>query len=448
MSGADLPIHPPLLRATPPPADARGLMVFGALVLVGFFGIAGVWAALAPLSGAALAPAVVMVDGNRKTVQHQEGGILRSILVRNGDRVLAGAPLLRLDDTTARAAFDVLEAQHLALAITQARLEAERDGAPELALDAETSARRDAPSLVSLIAAQSALLTERRRQLDSATAVIEQQVLQLNEQLGGGAAELDGIERQRQLIADEVEGLRTLLRQHLVPRSRVLALDRTAAALDADRGRVVAEMARAKASIGEARLRILQLRQQRLTEISEALRETGDRMAEVRPRLEAARDLLARTVILAPSDGEVVGLSVFTEGGVVAPGAALLDIVPLGAPLVFQARLRPEDKSRVAAGMAAEIRLSGITEARDPLLRARVAMISADRLSDPATGDSHYAVELQADAADAPTAEVLRRIRLQPGMPAQVTIATEPRSLLDYLVGPLRERLGRAFREE
>ncbi|MFC3127521.1 HlyD family type I secretion periplasmic adaptor subunit [Pseudoroseomonas globiformis] len=446
MSGTDGLLHG---QAARPHSDARGSIVFGTVVMVLFFAVAGGWAALAPLSGAAVAPASVAVDGNRKTVQHQEGGIIREILVRNGDRVATGDPLLRLDGTATRAQVDVLEAQYNALAVTQARLVAEREGTQDLVLDdAELVARPGGLAPASLIAAQAALLVERRRQLESSVAVIGQQMVQLREQLAGGLAELDGIDRQRRLIADEVEGLRDLLRQRLVPRTRVLALDRSAAALDADRGRVVADMARARASIGEAELRILQLRQQRLTEVSDALRDTGDRIAEVLPRLRSARDALARTTIMAPANGEVVGLSVFTEGGVIAPGAALLDIVPLGAPLLFQARLRPEDKSRVASGMAAEIRLSGISEMRDPVLRGYATTISADRLTEDRTGEAYYAVELRTDASDPHTVDTLRRLRLQPGMPAQVTIATEPRSALDYLVGPLRDRLGRAFREE
>lgn len=432
-----------------PSASAGGSVLAGIAVLALFFGGFGTWAALAPLSGAAVAPAYVVVDGNRRTVQHREGGIVSEILVRNGDRVEEEEVLLRLDDTAARAQVEVLSAQRDSLAALQARLLAERDGAASLVLDdTDLASRAHEPDVAPLLAAQSALLAERRRQLEGSAAVLRQRIVELQEQIGGGEAQIRGIARQRDLIADEVESLRGLLRMALVPRPRVLALDRSAAALDAERGRVQADIARARASIGEAELQILQQRQEILTGVSDGLRDAGSRLAEVEPRLRSARDTLARTVLTAPSAGEVVSLEVFTVGGVVAPGSRVLDVVPLDSPLVFQARLRPEDKNRVTADMDTEIRLMGIHDRRDPLLQGRIATVSADRLTDPQTNDGYYAVEVRVDRDQPAVAQAMQRFRLQPGMPAQVTIATEPRTALDYLMGPLRDSVSRAWREE
>lgn len=429
-------------RQAQPRSDARGSVLFGVGVLVLFFGGAGGWAALAPLNGAAVAPAAVKVDGNRKSLEHREGGTVRDILVRNGDRVEQDQALVLLDDTAVRGEVEVLQAQQDAAAVTKARLLAERDETGQLAVDGDLGVRAGEPALAALLATQAALLIERRRQMEGEIAVLRQQILQLQQEIDGGEAQLEGVRRQRALIEEEVGALRVLLRQALVPRSRVLALDRNAAGLDADRGRVLAEVARARAQVGEKNLRILQVRQERMTEVSTGLQDADDRLANLLPRLRTAREALARTILRAPIAGEVVGLAVFTRGGVVKPGERMLDIVPVAGPLLFEAQLRPEDVNRIAVGMTAEVRLAGIADARDPVLFGIVSTVSADRLGDQRSPEGYYAVEVRVEHGAS------SRHRLEPGMPATVTIATDPRTALDYMVGPLRDRLSRAMREE
>jgi HlyD family secretion protein len=416
----------------------------GVGVLLLFVAALGAWGALAPLSGAAIAGGNLQVEGKRQAVQHPYGGVVKHLLVKEGDPVVKGQVLLALSETEPRAQLDMLEAEDAAQKATEARLIAERDGHATPAFDAILREHRDSRASIQATASEAAIMTARRRQYESEIGALHQKIAQLEEQIRGASARLDGAERQGALIAEELSGTRQLAASGYAPRTRVMALERSAAQLEADRGLAAADAARARQAIGETEIEIARADRARITEIAGELRTVQSKIAQLGPRIDAARDVLARTRVTAPATGAVVGLTAFTEGGVVQPGARILDVVPKDNPLIVEARLRLSDVNEVNAGRSADVRLTSIPRSERPIIRGQVMTVSADRVTDDQSGQGYYSIQVRLDSEDVKKA----RIDLQSGMPAEVVMPTRARTLVDYLVGPLLDEMTGAFREK
>ncbi|MGH6768241.1 MAG: HlyD family type I secretion periplasmic adaptor subunit [Xanthobacteraceae bacterium] len=424
------------------PDDPTREIRAGIAVIVLFFGVLGTWAALAPVAGAAVAAGVTKVQGNRQTVQHREGGIVERLDVRDGDKVEKGQVLIRLDRTAAQAKADTLAAQRDSLKALEARLIAERDGREQPSFDALAS-RHHEPRVAEAMANQSVIFRSRSRKYQTEIAVHRQKIARLGEQIAGAQTQAESAERQIALIGEELEGVRYLYERGLSPKTRVLALERAQAGLSGERGAKRAEIAKAHESIAETELTIERAEHARMSEVTGELRDTQTQLAQLEPQLQAAREALTRTDLVAPVAGEVVGLAVFTEGGVIAPGARLLDIVPSAGLLVVDARIRPQDIDDVSPGQSADVRFTGVALRHRPPLTGTVETISADRLEDSRTGEPYYSSQIRIDASSL----AREGVSLQAGMPADVLIVTKSRSVLDYLIAPLRDEMARGFRE-
>ena len=441
-------------RSAPPVVDlrvaGRGLYLrsgkpawLGLGTILAFIGIMGLWSALAPLSGAAIANGNLRAEGQRRAVQHPYGGVIQRLLVQEGAEVVAGQVLAVLSEIEPKAQHDVLLSERDALRAEEARLVAERDGRdqPDFGLLGE---RSDLPNVTQAIASETALLAARRKEIGTRLDVLRQRAAQLGEQKSGLKAQIAGLERQTALLEEEASGARQLLSSGYTPKTRVLALERDAARLEADRGLRLAEVGRVDEAIGGAKLEIAGLEQSRMTEVTTRLREVQSRLAGLEPRVASAQDILRRTQILAPASGAVVGLTVFTEGGVVQAGAKLMEIVPSSSPLVVDGRLPLTSVADVAVGSQADIRLTGFHLNERPAIRGEVVVVSADRLTDERTGVPYYAVTLRLNDEDVRGAGVA----LQSGMPAEAVIPTRGRTVLEYLAGPLLDELSGAMREK
>lgn len=426
------------------PDDFQGPLRAGAIVIGVFFGGLGTWSALAPMAGAAIAPGFVKVEGNRQSLQHRYGGTVKQILVKDGDQVAQGQTLVRLDDTAARAKADSLTVTRDSLKALEARLLAERDGASEPVFDPDLTSRKGDAAVAAAIANQVALLRSRAQQFQTEIGVLRQRIAQLREQIAGARIQAEAADRQVALIREELQGTRELYEKGLSPKTRVLALERAEAELLSSGGARRAEIARTEEAIAQTELEIARAGQARLTEITDQLRDTQTKLAEIEPQLQDARDVLDRTELVAPASGEVVGLKVFTEGGVIASGATVLDIVPSRGALVVEARVKPQDVHDVAGGAAAEVRLTGMIGRQHPALLGVVETISADRLEDQRTGEPYYLTLIRIK----PDSLSKSGVTLQPGMPADVLITTKSRSVLQYLVSPLSDQLALGFREK
>lgn len=413
-----------------------------AAIVVGLGGF-GCWAALAPLSSAAVAPGVIQVDSNRKAVQHRDGGIIAELLVREGDRVAAGQLLLRLDDVESRAAFDVLEQQYHALLAQEARLIAERDQA-ELRWPAILERRAGRPEVASILAGQEHILRSRQDTLTGQVEIMNRRIGQYGAQITALEAQLSAGERQRELIREELVNVRALLARGLERKPRLLALEREAARLDGAQGDYRGRIAQMREAIAEAELQIIELRAARLEEVAAELQDVEGRRAEVEEKLAAAEVQLVRHEVVAPAAGTVLDLRYFTPGGVIPAGGTILDIVPDEDRLVIDARVQPVDIEDVQGGMAAQVVLSGLQGRSTPYLDGLVVRVSPDALTDERTGTPYFLARVEVDRAQLSR---LAGVELSPGMPAEVLIVNRERTALDYLLQPVRDSFRRAWRE-
>ena len=417
----------------------------GVAIVAVFFGGLGTWAALAPLDSAAIAPGTVKVDSNRKTIKHLEGGIVGEILVRDGDVVEAGQQLIRLDETRSLATLDLMKGKRIAAAALEARLKAERDGLPAIAFPKWLLDNRSYPTVAETLEGQVNIFRARRQAIEGKTAIQEQRIAQLAEEIKGLRGQIRAEDTQLDLIRTEATDLKILVDKGFARRPRLLALQRQQAEIEGSRSRNWAAIARAQQSIGETRIQISDLRTQMLNDVVLQLRETQAELFDLAERIRAAEDVLQRIDIRAPLAGTIVGLQVHTPGGVIGPGEPLMEIVPSGDRLVVEAQVDPNDIDVVHPGLAAQVRLSAFSTRSTVPIEGRVTSVSADRLADQRTGQPYYLVRIDLTGD---VAKELDGAKLYPGMPAEVMIATGARTALEYIFKPISSSLNRAFRQQ
>jgi HlyD family secretion protein len=424
-------------------ADWRRPAGFGYGIIVFTFVVLGGWSALAELDSAVVAQGIIVNETSKRTVQHLEGGIIREILVREGQQVQQGQVLFRIDSVAAKAAFDVQRNQ-LDFSIAQeARLLAERDGSDEIGFPEEIRSRRDEPNVAHAISDQTKEFQERRASLVGQVELLEAKVRQYQDEIEGLKVERDATNRELDTINEELKDLNYLLGKQLVQKSRVMTLEREKSRLEGVIGRSTADQAKAENGIGEAKLQIRQIRQKVAEEVNEQVLEVRQKIADLTEKLRVAADVLNRVDVVAPVAGSLQNLRVFTVGGVIKAGEPLVEIVPDHDSLVIQARVSPLDIEHILPGMRAEVRFSSFHTNLIPLILGQVDTVSRDRLTDETTKQPYFLA--QVIAHDVP--DYVRQ-RLTAGMPADVIMPTGERTVLDYLVKPLKDRLRGALREE
>jgi len=416
----------------------------GAAVIAVFVVGAFVWAAFSSIAGGVTANGLVAVQDNRKVVQHLDGGIVREIRVREGDRVSQGQILMVFDDNYPRAQVDVLRNQYDSLLAERARLEAEISGARTVSFPAELTSRRDDPRVAAMMRDQESLFRATLSVYESQGGVLNQRLEQLRSRIDGLNAQSAALAEQSALIEDELVGVASLADRGFAPRSRLLALQRSAAGLEGDRGALQADTAGAREAVGEAQIQLSQLRQQRTTTAAEGLREVQVRLSDVLPRLRAAEQVLERTTVRSPADGYVLALSQFTEGGVAAAGSRLLEVVPVDTPLVVRVRISPEHIDEVHRGMTAQVRLTAFRARSVSPVEGVVTNVSADRLTTE-SGLPYFEAELSIDPSE--LAKLPPGAVLAAGMPATALIVTGERSVLSYILAPITDTLRDSLRE-
>jgi membrane fusion protein, type I secretion system len=422
----------------------RPAAIAGWSIIAIFFGCFGAWAMTAPLNGAVVANAVVKVEGNRKSVQHLDGGIIKELRVKEGDRVAADDILIVLDDTQARAELDVLSQQYLVLRATEERLRTELARQTEMVMPQEFKARADDPNLPGIWQGQLHQFESRLAAIAGQRSVIKEKIAQLEAQIIGGEAQVKAYRAQLISVQQEMESIAPLVKQGLIARPRYLQLERSGAGLEGQAADATANIARARQAIAEQMQQMAQLDNDRMTEVARDLRDTQAKLLEVIPRLMNAKAVLGRMEIRSPYAGQVVGLSVFSVGGVIGRGDKILDVVPERDSLIIEAQINVDDISDVHPDMRADVHLTAYKARITPVVRGKLTQISADRLTENRTGTFYYTALVQVDQnelADLPN------VKLYPGMPANVMFPTIERTALDYLVGPLTQSFNRAFRQ-
>jgi HlyD family secretion protein len=426
-------------------ASLRRLVTIGLAIVVLFVGGLGVWGATVPLAGAVVASGIVVVDTNIKTVQHPTGGVIGELRVRDAMRVDVGDLLIRLDDTVTRANLQVVVKQVHELMARQARLEAERDGAEALVLPQELTEKTTDADVQRAVEGERTLFTARRNAREGQRKQLRERVDQIREEIVGLSAQEAARRRQVELIDRELVDIRDLYRRNLVPRTRLVELEREAARLAGDVGQFMSEKARAEGRITESELQILQIDQELRREVSTELREVQGKIGELVERRVAAEDVLRRIDIRAPQAGIVHQLSYHTIGGVIPAGQAIMQIVPGDDILVIEMRVPPQDIDKVAVGQAAIVRFPSFPHGTTPEVAGTVTRVSADVVREQQTNTAYFTARVAVSEAE--FAKLGSANRVVPGMPAEVFVRTGDRTAIAYLMKPIADQLNRAFRE-
>lgn len=431
--------------------DARREIRIGAIAIAVLVAVFVLWASVVRLDAAAYAVGQVAVEGHRQSVQHKDGGIVSRLAVREGELVKAGQVLISLAPVEVEAAERAMTSQVISLQAQRARLEAEQLGAGAVTPPAEFAGLtgEDAARARVALRLQQAELAARRAATGSKKQVLAQRGSQLSEAVRGFRGENDAVATQRAIIEEELRGLRALAAKGFASMNRVRELERAQASLAGQSSGLDADAARSTAQIGETRIQALTIDTDRMETIAKDVRDTNFQLNDLLPKLHAVREQLAQTRIRAPATGRVVGLSVFTVGGVVAPGQKLMDIVPDERPIMVSARMSPNDTDGVHVGQLAELKVTAIHDRSLPILQGRVTRLSADALLDERTGGTYFTI----DVAIPP--EQVAKIRaqrgpegaLRTGQPVEVVIPLRRRTALEYLVEPLTSAFWKSFRE-
>jgi HlyD family secretion protein len=415
-----------------------GLLLLAALIL----GIGG-WLILAELSGAVVAPGTLVVFGKPKTVQHLEGGIVAAILVRDGDRVAKGEVVARLDDTQLKASHAMLLAGWAEAVARRDRLIAERDRLPAILL---TEPEKHAAALLAEArAGQQRLFAARADARNGQVAQLAKRIALHRQQIAARRSQQVFLSNQTAFLHEELSGLRILKEKGLARNTQLLGLERQREQLAGGLDKLRSEIEEIGKTIEETRLRILQIDRDHQQAVLAELRETSQEISELAQQLAAIRDQLGRVEIRAPVGGIIHQLGIFTEGGVVAPGEALMQVVPVTENLIIEVKVEPQHIDQLRIGQPVVLRFSAFNQRTTPELNGTVATISADLVSVAETGLSYFLVRI------ALAKEEARRLagrRLHPGMPVEAFIRTEDRTALSYLLKPLTDQIMRAFREE
>lgn len=435
---------------SPPPklnivfAEGRQIIMAGLIIVGLFFGVGGIWAAVAEITGAVIAQGEIRVDSERKTVQHLEGGIVKEILVRNGDQVTKGQPLIILDETRAGAAVDQLQLQIVALSLAEARMTAERVGQsqPDWPERPQTVSEQD---FSELLEAEKKVFTSRRQSVKDQVGLLNKQIEQMKEQIGGLNDRIYAEEQIISTLQEEADAKEALLAENYIDKTAVLTLRRSLAEHIGTKGQLRGSIAEVRGRIAEYELRIEATESSVREEVAAGLSKIQQQLFDLNQQLEPRIDARKRLTVEAPVSGEVVALSVHSTGGVISPGQPLLDIVPTDNPLIVECKIMVKDITYVSKGQLADVQLLAFKQRTTPKIEGKVVYISADRLMQKtAYGEMpSYVVHVELNKQQLEE----NHLYLTAGMPASVFIRTEPRTMIDYLLEPILVNVDKALRE-
>ncbi|WP_439924647.1 HlyD family type I secretion periplasmic adaptor subunit [Nitrobacter sp. JJSN] len=439
----DQPWHADLPRST------RGLTVAGILVIAATVMGFGVWGGTAPIAGAVVASGVFVATGQNKTIQHLEGGMIRDIMVHEGDTVEAGQILVELDQTTSKAEMQRLFLRNARLTAVDARLQAQVREEAEVHFPPELTADSKDPQIRTIVSSQLLAFTAQRNNTNSEIAGIEDSIKALNERITGSKVQLEGVRRQIALVEEDIKTKEHLLAAGLVRKPDVLLLQRNQANLEGEVGRIMGDIGDSKERIARAVEQINGVRKTAIKTAVEQMHEIRGEMVDVRERMLSANGVLDRTTIRAPVKGVVVKLRFHTRGGVVEPGKPIMELLPLNEPLIIEARVRPQDIDSVKQGQEAMVRLTALSQRVTPMVSGDVIYLSADTVADEKksqqTGPSDiYVIRVRLHNSEV---AAIHGFNPTPGMPAEVFVKTSERTFFQYIMKPIEDSMSRAFRE-
>ncbi len=411
---------------------------------IGFGGFL-LWAAFAPLDEGVPGQGMVAIDTKKKTVQHLTGGLVKEVLVREGDRVKEGQLLIRLDEAVARANFEGVRQRYIGLRAMESRLQAEQRNLPKITFHPDVvEAARD-PQIQQVVFNQEQLFASRKAAQRAELQSIQESILGQEGMINAYDSMLINRKNQLSLLGEELTNTRSLVKEGYMPRNRQLELERMSSEVSANLAELQGNTIRARRSVGELKQRVLLRQQEVRKEIESQLADVSREVEGDSEKYRASKDDLGRVDIKSPTDGQVVGLAVQSVGAVIAGGQKLMDIVPADQALLIEAKVAPHLIDKVHANLPVDVRFSGFSNTPQLVVQGKVASVSGDLIIEPQTGQSYYLARI---AVTADGYKVLGKRQMQPGMPVEVVFITGQRSMLTYLLNPLTKRLAASMKEE
>ena len=428
-----------------PPTNTLQPMRLGLWVLGLGFGGFLLWMGLAPLDEGVPTQGMVAIDTKRKAVQHLSGGLVKEVLVKEGQFVAAEQVLVTLNDGVARANYEAVRQRYLGLRAMEGRLVAEQAGQGKISFHPDLVTAAHDPLILQHITNQQQLLQSRRMALQADMQAIE-------ESIQGQLAAIQGYEGMQQsrnsqlaLLQEELKGMRDLVKEGYAPRNKQMELERMVADATGSLAELQGSISRARSAIAEVKMRAIQRKQEYRKEVDTQMADVRREVQADAEKFKASSEELARMVIRAPAEGQVVGLAVQTVGGVIQPGQKLMDIVPQNEILLIETRVAPHLIDSVKPGLVTDVRFSSFAHSPQLVVPGRVDSISSDLITEPQTNMSYYLARVSV------TAEGMKKLgshQLQAGMPVEVIIKTGERTVLTYLLHPLLKRLAASMKEE
>ncbi|MBW1616891.1 MAG: HlyD family type I secretion periplasmic adaptor subunit [Deltaproteobacteria bacterium] len=420
---------------------AKKPIIIGIWITAGLFFFFGLWAGFAKIESAAIAPGYVKPNSNKKTIQHLEGGIIEKILIVEGEKVKAGQPLIKLDETSTKANLNLLKKEAEALQIKKARLQAEADGLkqPVFNITSDYNAY-----FSEIIKGEKKLFAIRKKSLADKIKSLDKKKIQLEKQIIGFKVQKKSAEEQIALIEDEMMSVEKLFKKKMISKSKLIALKKEIAKLKGDKGEYIADIAKTKQGINEIRLEIINLKNQRENEITDLLQDTRKKIADIQEKVTAAQDILNRTTVIAPQDGIITGLNFHTKGGVIPAGSAITDIMPQDDELIIEAKIDPKDIDVVYAGLKAKVKLLAYKTKNVPILKGTVKTVSADSFTDKLTGAAYFLAKIKVNQKEL---SQLKEVKLYPGMPGECYIILGSRTFIQYFLSPIADTMRRSLKE-
>ena len=430
-----------------PLRDIRVGLIVAAIFFLGFLG----WAAFARLDAAAYAPGTLVVSGQRQSVQHRDGGVVGKIYVREGHRVQRGQLLMTLAAAEVQAQERALASQAIRLLAQRARLEAEQLGVGRIVPPREfvSLSTEDKAEAALAMRLQQTELSARTSVLGAQRDVLAQRAAQSGEQGRGYGEQRVATREQLRILDEQITALKPVADKGFVSKTRMRELERARAELEGQRGQYAASVAQTRGAARESEMQALEAQRSFRERTASDLRDVETALGEILPKWQAARDQLERTSIRAPATGAVVGMTIFTPGGVIASGQKLMDIVPEDEPLLIQARIAPDDADDLTVGKKTLVKFSGLHERQLPNLEGELRRLSADSFADEKTGQSYFTGDIVVPRSQL---ALIRDVRgkdfeLRAGMPVQILIPLRQRTALDYAIEPLVGSFWASFRE-
>jgi protease secretion system membrane fusion protein len=435
------------LRGLSDYGDTEKPIKLGFWVLIVGFGSFILWAILAPLDEGVSAQGQVSIESRHKTIQHMNGGIVREVLVKEGQMVKAGDVLIELDQGISKANYEAVRQNYMGQRANESRLLAEQRGMEQIAFHPDLIKSASDPLVMQHMQSQQQLFQSRRAALRAELQAAEENLGGLKAQMESVNAMLANRRAQATLQEQQVKSIRELAQEGYAPKNQVLQLEQSQSELRSLMADLQGNQNRVQRSMAEVQQRILQRQQEYLKEVSQQLTDVRREVQSGQDKLKAVTDELARMQIKSPADGQVIGLMITSVGGVVSPGQRLLDVVPNGEPMLIDAKIPPHIIDKVYAGEPVEVRFSTFANSPQLVLDGKLMSVSKDVISEQ-TGMGVMSYYLARASISPEGYKQLGKRVLQPGMPAEILIKTGERSMMTYLLHPLTKRIAASMTEE